>query len=445
MRGATLIARLIEMHSMKLRRPTNQGSALLITLVTVGVLGVYLAAYLDLVSNQNVSTMRAIQWNTSIPIAEAGVEEALTHLYYNPMVRAGNGWVLLNGVYRKERAIGNRKYVTTISTNFSPEIISQGYVRKPFSNDYLDPPRGVKVIVTNYSTFAKGMFAKGNIELNGYKVTADSFDSADPNYSTNGRYDPAKFKDNGDLGTNLTLTDSLSVWNAQVYGRVSTGPGGTVGVGGNGSVGSTAWHLAGNTGVEPGWSSNDNNVSFPDVKPPFTGGGLAPAPGVVGLTNYTYVLTAGNWEMSSLTLGGSDKMMVMGDAILYVTGNVSLSSSAYIYISTNSTLKMYVAGTDSTFGGKGLANSASSATNFLYLGLPSNKSITMSGNSSFTGALYAPSAALKMGGGGNNVYDFMGACVADSVFMNGHYNFHYDEALRGFMSRGMVVTSWNEL
>ncbi|MBI2947623.1 MAG: hypothetical protein HYY23_08245 [Verrucomicrobia bacterium] len=423
----------------------SAGSALLITLVTTSILGVYLAAYLNLVSTQNMSTMRSVQWNTAIPIAEAGVEEALTHLYYNPMVRTGNGWNLVNGAYRKERVLGSRKYVTSISTNFSPEIISLAYVQKPFSADYLEPPRGVKVMVTNYSTFAKGMFAKGAIELNGYKVTADSYDSADPNYSTDGRYDPAKFKDNGDLGTNSTFTDSLSVWNAKVYGKVSTGPGGSISVSGSGAIGSKAWHAGGNTGVEPGWSSNDNNVSFPDVQPPFTGGALTPGPGVVGLTNYNYVLTSGNWQMSSLSMGGTDKMLVTGEAVLYVTGDVSVSSSAYIYVATNSSLKIYVAGANASFGGKGIANTSSSATNFVYFGLPSNTSISMGGNSTFAGAIYAPSAEVKLGGGGNNIYDFMGACVGGSVFMNGHYNFHYDEALRGFMSRGMVVTAWNEL
>lgn len=418
---------------------------MLITLVTVGVIGMYLTAHLNLVSNQNISTMRSLQWNSAIATAEAGIEEALTQLYYNPVVRSLNGWALTDGAYTKERVIGEEKYVTTISTNFSPVIISKAYVRKPFSSDFLNPPRTIRVTVTNAALWGKGMVAKGKIDLNGNSISTDSFDSSDPNYSTNGQYDPNKIKDNGDVATNSTLTDSLNTGSAQIYGRASTGPNGTITIGSSGSIGSTTWHQGNNLGIESGWSSDDMNVNFPDVQVPFNGGALTPVGGLVGLTNYTYVLTSGNWQMSSLSMSSSDRMIVMGDAVLYVTGNVSISGQAFIYVPTNGTLRMYVAGTDASISGKGVVNTPGNATNFYYFGLPSNKTISMSGNAAFTGSMYSPSAALTLGGGGNNSYDFIGATVTDSVTMNGHFNFHYDEALGKAMSRGLTITSWNEL
>jgi hypothetical protein len=430
---------------MKISRTLNQGSALLITLVTLGIVGLYMAAYLGMVSNQNLSTMRSLQWNSGIPIAEAGIEEALTHLHYNPILREGNGWTLQNGLYTKARMIGDRKFVTTISTNVSPEIISRAYVRKPFSNDYLDPPRAIRVTVTNQPFWVKGMAAKGQIDLSGNKLRIDSFDSTDPNYSTNGRYDPAKAKDNGDVATNSSLVDSLNAWNTEIHGKVSTGPGGSVSVGANGSIGSTAWHQAGNTGVEPGWSGDDMNVDFQEVDPPFTGGAFTPAGGSVSSTNYTYVLTSGNWQLSSLVMSGSDSIIVTGNAVLYVTGNVNLSGQSFIYIPANGSLKMYVAGSDASIGGKGAVNSSGNSTNFFYLGLPSNKTISMSSNASFTGSIYAPSADLTLGGGGNDSYDFVGASVTASVRMNGNFNFHYDETLNKVMNGRLAITSWKEL
>jgi len=70
----------------------------------------------------------------------------------------------------------------------------------------------------------------------------------------------------------------------------------------------------------------------------------------------------------------------------------------------------------------------------------------MTGNAAFTGVIYAPSANLKLGGGGNNHYDLVGSTVTQTVTMNGHMNFHYDEALKDWgPDLGYVVSAWNEL
>ena len=87
-----------------------------------------------------------------------------------------------------------------------------------------------------------------------------------------------------------------------------------------------------------------------------------------------------------------------------------------------------------------------SALNFEYFGLPTNTSIALSGNAAFTGSIYAPSAALTLGGGGSTTYDFVGSTITATVTMNGHFKFHYDESLaRLGPSRGYVVSSWNEI
>jgi hypothetical protein len=431
---------------MKFPRQRPQGSVLLIVLLTVTIIGISMAAYLDLISNQNISTMRSIEWNSGISVAEAGIEEALTHIYHNGTNLASEGWTLSGAYYTKERAMGDSKYVTLISVTDPPEIISSAYVRVPLGTNFIDPPRTIRVTTANDALFAKGMVAKGQIDLSGNNIRTDSFDSTDPAYSTGGAYDPAKAKDNGDIATNSAMIDSLNVWNADIFGKASTGPGGTVKIGPNGSVGTTAWHLAGNKGIEPGRSSDDMNVSFPDVRPPFSGGALTPAAGSVGGTNYTYILTSGNWELSSLNMNGNESLIALGDAVLYVTGSVSLTGNAYITVATNSTLKLYVGGPTASIGGNGIANTPGSATNFVYYGLPTNTSLSMSGNATFTGAIYAPSAAFTMGGGGSSAYDFVGSSVTASIKMNGHYNFHYDESLgKNGPRRGYVITSWNEI
>ena len=69
----------------------------------------------------------------------------------------------------------------------------------------------------------------------------------------------------------------------------------------------------------------------------------------------------------------------------------------------------------------------------------------MTGNASWTGTIYAPEADIRMGGGGNNTYDIVGSIIANTISMNGHFNFHFDEALLGSGPKRFVANSWREL
>jgi len=283
--------------------------------------------------------------------------------------------------------------------------------------------------------------AKGSIDLLGNNVGTDSFDSEDATYSTGGRYDPAKKKDNGDVATNSTVTDSLDVGNANVMGHVSTGPGGSVHVGANGSVGDKAWVSAGSKGIQPGYFTADMNVTFPEVTLPFSSAPI-PTGGSYDGTNYNTILDTGNYMISSL----NGSILVKGDAVVWVKDDLALTGHEYIYIEPGASLKMYVSAPSVNLSGHGVINGTGSALAFQYFGLPSNTGLSFSGNATFVGVIYAPNAAFSLGGGGNNVYDFVGASITDTVRMNGHFNFHYDQALaRNGPGRGLIPISWDEV
>src|SRR6266404_4648458 len=79
--------------------------------------------------------------------------------------------------------------------------------------------------------------ASETINFNGHNFTADSFDSADPRYSTNGLYPSGNLdmtKANGDVVTDGAITSSLGIGNARIKGHVATGSNGTVSIGGTG-------------------------------------------------------------------------------------------------------------------------------------------------------------------------------------------------------------------
>ncbi len=406
-----------------------------------------MASYLALVSSQNKSVMRSLAWNTAINVAEAGIEEAMAHLNKNGTNRSADSWTVVGTNVTKEGFVGPDRYRVSIPVAMDPPIIvSEGFVMDTQKKQFLPRPRVVRVGTTNNGVFVKAMVAKGDIDLSGNNIRTDSFDSDDPNHSTGGRYDSTKAKANGDIATNSSLTDSLDVWNADIYGRVSTGPGGTVRIGPNGAIGNSAWHAAGNNGIQPGYAKDDMNVQFPDVQAPFSSAFQPPANVSVGGVNYAYVVGGGNFELPSISLSGKDKILVTGNAVLLVRGNVSMSGQSFIQIEPGASLQLYVAGASTSLGGQGIMNANAKAASFGYWGLNSNTSISLSGNAAFTGTIYAPYAALTMNGGGSTTYDIVGATVSNTVRMNGHFQFHYDEALGRIGPRsGYTITSWNEL
>ncbi len=423
---------------MRIGRSQPQGSVLIICLAFSTLLGSILAGYLAVVSNLNSLSARSQAWNMAITMAESGVEEALAQINYtNNLV--SNGWILSNGIYVKNRTLGDNTYTVIISNAATPVLYSTGFVACAYASNPIS--RQIKVVTRKNGLVTKGIAGKGLITLNG-NIRVDSFNSANTNFSTGGRYDPAKFSDQGNIATDDQVINAISSsGTVTVYGHLSTGPGGTVSLGGNTTVGSKTYIQGGGTGMQTGYTNNDMNVHFPDVQAPFSGGAFTPASGTYNGTNFTYVMGAGNYQLASLSLSGQENIAITGNTVLYVTGNTSFSGQAYIYIATNASLTLYCGGASTSLAGNGIVNANGNSTNFVYYGLPSNTSISLSGGSSFTGVIYAPEASASLTGGG----EFAGSMVVNDANIHGNYNFHYDENLANVgPSSGFIITGWSE-
>lgn len=438
------------------------------TLLISIIIGIALAGYLGLVSQQNRSIMRSLAWNSAMPVLESGVEEALTQIHFNGITNlSANGWSLIaGGVYYKKRSLSSGSYYeVTITPTDPPVINSVGYqptplapgtafgtifgaTTTPFSGEsshYL-VKRKVQVKTTRSALFSKAMLAKGKINLNGNNIATDSFDSQTNAYSTNGKWDVTKRKSNGDVATISGLVDALSIGNADIRGHVSTGPNGTITIGPNGAVGDNAW-VSTHDGIATGWAANDLNMQINDVTlPSVSWTSTLPGSILVGGLTYNYVFTTSSYyKVQNLT--GKVYVAPGANVVLYVPsgGSVNFTGQDNIVLGDGAKLTLYVGASSASIGGNGVVNPGS-ALNFIYYGLPSNISLSFNGNAAFTGAIYAPEAAFSLGGGGNNTIDFSGASVTASVTMNGHFNFHYDEALsRLGPNDGYVVTAWNEV
>lgn len=522
---------------MKIRASNERGGILLIVMICGLIMGVTLASYLQYTATQTRSIFRSQAWNTAIPIAEAGIEEALAHIN-NSVIGTNwalNGWAVVTNHFEKSGKTIGGKYWAQISPDALPIITCTAFTSDGRTTNRL--ARTVRVTTSRFGTGLKGLVTKNDLTMVG-TTSIDSFDSEDARYSTDGRYDWAKRKDGGYAASVFgNLNGQL------INGSVGTGPNGSV----SGTVGDFAWTKS-NTGIQPGHYANDVNFSFPQVQAPFNGGAASPAPGAVALTNYSYVtsmvttasipvpapsgpittnfngtvtttsyptgvspfnvktnfthvrtktdpapgtfvnlveqgvwneydlitsysypsitytysavsstptvttesyeyvLNSDRYETPSLRLSGGERLIVTGkDVTLYIREGFAMSGQSELIIAPGASLKIYVGG-DVSLSGNGIMNHTLNAASFQLFGLPTTKQINLSGNAAFTGVIYAPEADIQMNGGGNTIYDVVGAIVGKTAKMNGHFRFHYDEALgRAKILSKYSVASWREI
>lgn len=426
----------------------KRGSVLMVALLSALILGISLVGYLGLVRWHNNTVARSRAWNSALAMAEAGVEEALAQLNPAAMTfatninRGANGWTYSGGLYQcPTRTLPAGSYDAAITSDPFPIIYATGYTTIPTLSANLS--RAVRVRTRLTMLFRAAMAARMEVDFSGNAIATDSFDSMDPNYNTGGLYDPAKRKANGDIASPSGI---INIQNADVMGTIYTGPEGSYTIGAGGSVGDVAWVLSKTPGVQDGHYKNDFNQDFPDVLQPYTpASAVQPLGGTWGGTNYYWILGNQNYvHTGAAKLQTGDVILVLGSRTkLYVTGDLLMSGASRIQIASGASLELYVGGANANL--TAVNNSGNCAT-FRYFGLPSNTSVSYSANSSFLGTIYAPSAFLLLGGGGNDTLDFQGAVVCNRIKMNGHYNFHFDENLkRKDLPRGYTVISWEEL
>jgi hypothetical protein len=552
------------------RKYSLHGSTMVTTLIICSIMSMCMAYYLSLVEQQNKLSFRSQAWNSAIVVTEAGIEDGLEQINVNSGTSLGSdGWSASGSVYTKTYQIMNGSYTATITPNpadwVNPYSVTsvanvdpggQGLLAAigVNGNSTTTPTvaRAVKVTVTRGNLLIKGMVARHRIDMHGNGIMTDSFDSTDPSYSTSGRYDSSKTKANGDVATNDSITNSIGAGNANIYGHVNTGPGGTVSVNNNGGVGEQSWVASHPGSIESGYLSDNSNFTFPDTSLPYNSGlnpsnsvtiiqtnwsfntnfvssstypNPVPAGGVVtnisyttstiypgaqpglvtncsgtvsqstgypasgsycgtptaqssgvgggvkylyySLTGYTWpvytylynlystnsyttttnhydhVLYSGDYVMDQL----SGSTLVVGNARLVVRNGINMTgSSDVLEIAQMGSLLMYVDGSSSRIGGNGLLNDGGYAGNLQMYFTKNTTSLQVGGNGTISGVVVAPMADVTMNGGGRTNTDFIGALVGNSITMNGHFSFHYDEALgkRGATGR-YIVSSWNEV
>jgi hypothetical protein len=445
------------------RHSTSKGSVLIAAAVSAAILAILTVGFLTYLTSESNLNYRGHRWNQAFHLAEGAVEVGLAELNYQ-YTRGGsgvgfqsaNGWnspgpntyrkTVTNLTDSRGQVVGSFQVTAVITaidaTRTNAQFTGVGTVTSGNFGGQ-DISRAVRVNVVPSSAFPVGLMSKNRIDLNGQHAYTDSFDSSDLNKSTNGAYDPNKKQPHGDIATDSTVIDSIGLGNADIYGTASTGPGGTVTMGPNASLGPTfgppdasrATTVA--DAVSAGWIRSDFNTDVPNPSPP-TG------PASSGSISDDYIINnSGSYTFNSISLAGNKTLMITNNAVvtLYVVGDTSLTGNGQITIAPGSSLTVYAYGSIS-LGGNGVQNNSTYARNDVWYGVLST-SVSVAGNGSFTGAIYAPNADLTISGNGN----LYGAIVAKSITLNGNAHLHYDESLKNFRPPwiGYLAASWQEL
>ena len=414
----------------------RSGSALLVTVMIAGILAAAVGTYLALTSQENSSVKRSIAWNAALPLAEAGVEEGLSHANRNVNGYAVDGWVYNTnyGVFSKRRFISDGYYSVSIAgfSGGTIYITSTGYGCWKGSN-YI--ARTVMVSAETPSPFIPIGIEATNISFGG-TFGADSYDSSNPLYSTGGKYDPSK-------ATALVTIASPGLGfriggNSHIRGYVATGPSGAIRITGSAFVGDQNYV---GTGIQPGHITNNFAASFPPVYPPFTSSTpyvQTPTNGTVNGTDYTYVLRGGNYFVTNLdsTIYGKT-MYVASNSTLFVTGNVDLSTVVF-NTNSNPRLNVYISAPSVTFSPTVVDGTP---PQFWVYGLPSCISMNLVASSRFSGVIYAPQVNLSAMGSAS----LCGAIVAASFGCFGNFDFHYDASVGNIPAKQFKILSWAEL
>ncbi|MDB6170156.1 MAG: hypothetical protein JWM88_3020 [Verrucomicrobia bacterium] len=473
------------MHPIRSSFRSNQGTTLIVTMLLAAVIGVSLVSYIKLSNNSLRQANRTFYSNSAMNLAEVGLEEAIACFNqldnvatptdawpHSSPVTATTPWTLNATTYNSSSS-PNTPYAVANFTGFdmgpnttgsvkvyvhhhtalagaTPVIVAQSTITLPDGSATVS--KYIEVTLRKRSLFANGLVARDNVSWVGQPM-ADSWDSHGDTQS------PAVAYSSGIRTANVIVASiggNIGLAGGEVWGYTKTGEfGATTG----GSV-----HPLGTTTNDPTRRTNDFNATFPlpTVPAPTTFNTVSssinsnrtfPAAGdnsvvVAGVTTYYYKFSAS----STISLAGSDTLSITaGTAVVFLmsgqsgTSSISVQGNAGIDVNAGASLNVYTDGNVS-IAGNGMANDNNNPATTMFWGTnATSQSFDISGNGKLTAVVYAPNGAVSLNGGGSSGL-MLGAVVGKTITMNGHTEFHYDDAL-GRLTTGnpFGISKWREL
>ncbi|MAG58757.1 MAG: hypothetical protein CMJ83_20910 [Planctomycetes bacterium] len=403
---------------------------LLITLNVILVLSAMAAAFLTVAFSEHKEHVSAKETMNAFYVAEAGLNDAV--------FRVRNGDTAWLGSPTSPTPFNEGRFtVHAEQVADSIVIIATGtYGNQTYAIE--------GVVVAGSSTlFDAGGIGDVGIDLVGNNVV-DSYDSESGSYLTQATRETGgqSYADsNGDLKSNGEIDLSGSAF---VFGDVDAASG-VSGVG-----------VAFIDGVT---APTGDGFSLDQLELPV----IAATPGLpYSMQNAeTALLTSGEHRFSTVDLGGSSVLTIVGPATVVLDDLIMHDTARLEVDATVGPVMFYVTNGLDISGNAMLHSTRKQAPDVLvyadtdnYTGYEntdkgdSTKFVGLSGNGVFNGALYAPNGVVHLGGD-SHVY---GAVVAKKLWVDGDAALHFDELLlrkpwlpTGTSTSGTTSGTWSEL
>lgn len=407
-------------------------AAILISVIVAGITGLYLQS----VNQELKETHHTRLLLESVNVAEIGVEDAL----YAMLNDDWTGWSSGTSGYSRRitdlpTGLGNETRQIDVFVRTSnpkkPIIVTEAHLRHPLG---IEVRKQLRIDLSSGGLFMNGLTARDSVEMNGNNVMVDSYSSCEGQ-----PYDPSTNRnDRGSVASASVEVAAVDLQNADVFGYVATG-GGAPSVGRNGSV--TGFDTPSGVKVDLSRVTTDFYAEFEQVQVPSMSSPITTLPSDGKLTMPEY-------RLSSLSLSGHQAIEVIGDVILVIDDDIAISGHGEIFVPEGSSLTIYVGG-DVDITGNGVVNEGVGGVvnpaNLLMYGTASEadgQTINLGGSEIMYGAVYAPFADVSMSGAS----DMYGSVVANTITINGNFDFHYDECLQELGGDSHYsMAGWREL
>lgn len=380
----------------------DKGSALLISLLLMGMLTL-LAIMAVRSSNTDMDlTFNQINADKTFYIAEAGAKRAVAKLNDDKTWNAGFSNIGFNGgtydVNITDSSMVASLYDTVIVTSTGSTVNAQSAIEMIVAPEYVYP-------------FNKAMFADDSIHtMNG--MMTDSYNSDSGSY--------AATRDTlwGDVGTNGTVTLENG---CLIGGNVSSSSGDS------GIIVNGAPYIYGDTTSEAPVQVLD---VIPDEEFSDAQASYIPPSGLSG--DYTYNSSTGQLEVAKGTLTLSDGIYYFSSVILKNSASVEIAPGAHVVIYVEDQIEVKNSGN---------VNNLGKPEDLVFY---SKGDIVLKNGGDVYGVFYSTSGSCDV----RNSGQFYGSVVAEDIVIHNSANFHYDRGLLDFWKRQtgrMLPIAWREI
>lgn len=391
----------------------NEGYIVVISLVVATAVLLLLGVFWGSIVAEKKNIQRSYHSMQALNLAEAGVEKAIWELNNN---RAGESWTSSDLTLDISGETIGKFDLTVVTSGSTVTIQASGHT--PGITIPGNVTRKVKVIAesSKFNPFTHGLFAnEGPIVFNDSFM--DSYVSNLSSYTAQATHtDPESgytyANSNASVGTNSATSTSISVdESSKIFGK---------------------------TVLDAGI-----NLVSPVVPDQFdyTYAGLS----VSGSDVYE-INEPGSYWVGFISISGNGRLQINASSVtVYVAGDVKvndvdITGKGEIRIASGCTASFYVNG-DLKVAGNGMVNLNEDPASLAIYGTENTSNISIMGNASFCGLVYAPQAHVRIKGAtGSDSAVLYGSVVSNSIEIGPHGKIHYDETLK---DRDDFLPAWS--